>query len=84
MRTTTNISITLPPTLLKEATRIAKKEGRTQSELFREALRQYVQDQEWRSLRAYGSAKSKALGLKASDVPRLVKEYRKEQQKAKK
>lgn len=85
MRTTTNISITLPPTLLKQATAVAKAEGRTQSELFREALRQYLVKQEFNRLFAYGRSRAKALGIKPSDVNRLIKEYRQEQrQKTKK
>lgn len=32
------ITITLPPDMLDAANRIAKREGRTRSELFREAL----------------------------------------------
>jgi len=35
----------MPPTQLKQAKRLAKKENRTMSELIREALRQYQQKQ---------------------------------------
>ncbi len=42
MRTSKILSLSLPPTLLREAERLAKKEGRTKSELFREALRRYL------------------------------------------
>ncbi len=78
MRTTTNISITIPPKLLQEAIKVAKREGRTQSELVREALRHYIKNQEWQELKAYGKAQAKALGIKPSDVSRLVKEVRKD------
>jgi len=44
MRTSKILSLLLPPTLLREAERVAKKEGRSKSELFREALRRYLQD----------------------------------------
>lgn len=37
------ITISLPPTLLREAEAVAKKEHRTKSELLREALRFYVE-----------------------------------------
>lgn len=36
------ICITLPPDLLKKAQKIAAREHRTMSELFREALRRYM------------------------------------------
>jgi metal-responsive CopG/Arc/MetJ family transcriptional regulator len=40
-RTTRNISITMPVAMAKDASRLAKRERRTMSELFREALRHY-------------------------------------------
>lgn len=78
MRTTTNISITLPPILLKQATAVAKREGRTQSELVREALRRYIVKHEFEALSAFGIRYSKRHGFKPSDVDRLIKEFRAE------
>jgi len=46
MRTTKSVTISLPPKQLKSAERLAKKQSRTMSELFREALRWYEQKQE--------------------------------------
>jgi metal-responsive CopG/Arc/MetJ family transcriptional regulator len=40
-RTTRNISITMPISMARDASRLAKRESRTMSELFREALRHY-------------------------------------------
>lgn len=77
MRTTKILSLSLPPELLKEAEEIAKKEGRTKSELLREALRRYIQEQKWRELQEYGVQKAKRLGIRESDVERLITEYRK-------
>ncbi len=76
-RTTKILSLSLPPRLLREAERAARKEGRTKSELFREALRRYLRDTEWRELRRYGAARAKRLGIKARDVDRLIHQYRK-------
>jgi Arc/MetJ-type ribon-helix-helix transcriptional regulator len=45
MRTSKTISVSLPPLQLKRAEKLARKENRTMSELFREALRQYEQKQ---------------------------------------
>jgi hypothetical protein len=41
MRSTRNVSITMPTAMVKEAERLAKHEKRTMSELLREAFRQY-------------------------------------------
>ena len=78
MRTTTIVSITLPPKMLAQAMRVAEKENRTKSELFREALRRYLINQEWQELRAIGRKNAKRLDLKSSDVNRLIHEYRAE------
>ena len=77
MRTSKILSLSLPPTLLREAERVAKKEGRTKSELFREALRRYLQERRWAALRRYGVQRVTRPGLKETDVERLIKEYRK-------
>lgn len=81
MKTSQNISITMPQAMIKDAERLAKKEGRTISELFRETLRRYVWEQEWNEINAYGSAKAKAMGITEKDVNRLIQEYRREQRK---
>lgn len=40
-RTTSTLTISLPPEMLKELERVRKREHRTRSELMREALRTY-------------------------------------------
>lgn len=82
MRTTKILSLSIPPDLLREAERTAKREGRTRSELFREALRRYISDQRWQRLRQYGAGHSQLLGLQETDVDRLIHEYRTERRAA--
>ena len=38
------LTLSIPPGLLRQAERIAKEEGRSKSEIFREALRRYVEE----------------------------------------
>jgi CopG family transcriptional regulator/antitoxin EndoAI len=80
MRTSKVISLSLPPQLLREAEKMAKKEGRTKSELFREALRRYLAEQSFRELQRYGASRARKLGIDAEeDIQRLIEEYRQEQ-----
>lgn len=73
------LPISLPLEMLENVTQIAKKEHRTKSELVREALRRYIEDKEWATLRAYGTRKAKALGIQSDeDIVCLVREARKE------
>jgi Arc/MetJ-type ribon-helix-helix transcriptional regulator len=44
MRTTKSVTISLPPRQLKAAERLARKQSRTMSELFREGLRRLEQE----------------------------------------
>ena len=77
MRTSKILSLSLPPELARAAERIAKREGRTKSELFREALRRYIQEQGWLDLRRYGAQQARKLGIREPGVERLIEEYRK-------
>jgi len=85
MKTSQNISITMPPEMLKKAEEAAREEGSTMSEFLRDALRRQLENREWQmrwqQIRAYGSKKAKEMGLKPSDVNRLIAEYRTEQGK---
>lgn len=65
--------------MLKDAERLAKLEGRTKSELFREAFRRYVQQQEWATIDAFGRSRARALGVKPQDVNRIIHDWRQEQ-----
>lgn len=76
MRTTKVTSLSLPPKLLREAERLAKREGRTKSELLREALRRYMADSRWRELQDFGRSRARRLAVEEADVERLVAEYR--------
>lgn len=76
MRTTKILSLSLPPDLVRAAERIAKQEGRTKSELFREALRRYVEERRWRGLQRYGGRRARIVGMTEGDVERTVQEFR--------
>jgi CopG family transcriptional regulator / antitoxin EndoAI len=76
MRTTKVTSLSLPPKLLRAAERLARREGRTKSELLREALRRYLADSRWQELQEFGRSQARRLGIEESDVERLVAEYR--------
>jgi CopG family transcriptional regulator / antitoxin EndoAI len=78
MRTTRVTSLSLPTELLHEAERLAQREGRTKSDLLREALRRYLADSRWRELHEFGRSKARKLRIEESDVERIVAEYRTE------
>lgn len=71
------VTVTLPPKLFRLADRIAAEEGRTRSELFREALRTYVWERSWKRLQGQGARKARELGVKGDeDIERLIDEGR--------
>ena len=73
------ITISLLPNLLDEAEELAKEEKRSRSELFREAIRKYIEDKKWERLYRYGRLKATEQGLTEADAERLIDEYRGEQ-----
>lgn len=77
MRATRLVTISLSPNLLRKAEKAAKEEQRTRSELLREALRQYLENREWRKIYRYGERRARTLGLDEGEVERLVDEMRK-------
>lgn len=78
VRTNKTLSLSLPLELARQAERIAKREGRTKSELFREALRRYIQEQRWMDLRRYGAQQARKLGIREPEVERVIEDYRKD------
>ena len=74
----------MPPRLAKQVLSLARQEGKTKSELMREALRQYIEMKEMRKAQSIFSKRARELGIKdEDDIERIVEEYRSEQAKTK-
>ncbi len=65
--------------LLAELRSKAAAEGKTVDQLAEEALRKGLEEQSWQDLLAYGRERGRASGYTEEDVPRVVKEWRREQ-----
>ena len=77
MRTSIIQTLSLPPEMVEQATKLAREEGMTKSELFREAFRQFMRKRRWEHIREYGAKKAARLGIKdEKDIEKLVDEYR--------
>jgi Arc/MetJ-type ribon-helix-helix transcriptional regulator len=73
MRTTKNLTVSLPPAQLREMEKTAKRENRTMSELVRETFRHYQRAEEDRRLAADPVRARRLLELKQA-----VEELRKQ------
>ena len=73
------INVHLADELLAELQSKAQAEGKTVNELAEEALRKGLEKQAWQDLLEYGRERGRASGYTEEDVPRLVKEWRREQ-----
>ena len=69
-------SLSLPSDLVREAERLAKQEGRTKTEVLRDALRRYDQERRWRELQRYGAGRARKVGVREAGVARAVQEFR--------
>ena len=76
-RVTKTVTLSLPPEMDKKISALLKKEGRTRSELFREALRRYMEEQEWKEITRYARMKAKEKGITEDQVEDIVDAYRK-------
>ncbi|MFH0801357.1 MAG: ribbon-helix-helix protein, CopG family [bacterium] len=63
MRASKVMSISVPPVFFDQIRKIAGEEGRTLSELLREALRQYIALREWREIQRYGAFMARKKGI---------------------
>ena len=68
----------VPNELLVELRSKALAAGKTVDQLAEEALRRGLNDQAWQDLLAYGRQRGEASGYNEEDVPRLVREWRRE------
>lgn len=77
MRPSQTVTVSLPPDLAREVDRVARQEGRSRSEMFREALRQYLARRDrWDRIFVLGEQASKRLGVSEQDVAGAVKARR--------
>jgi hypothetical protein len=65
--------------LLAELQAKAQAEGKTVDELAEETLRKGLADRAWQDLLEYGFQNGAVSGYTEEDVPRVVKEWRREQ-----
>jgi metal-responsive CopG/Arc/MetJ family transcriptional regulator len=79
-RTSRVLAVSVPPEVAREFDRIAEREGRNRSELFREMLRVYRVYRETRtfeSLQRYGAARAVGAGVRTeADVRRVIRDAR--------
>ncbi len=71
-------NISLPEPLLAEIRSAAQAEHRTVDEVLTDAVKRYVEERSWTKLLDYGAERAKALGVKESDIDRLIAETRAE------
>jgi CopG family transcriptional regulator / antitoxin EndoAI len=76
-RTTKTFTISLPPEMAAKVEELMQEEGRTRSELLREALRRYVDEKRLRTLSQEISEKARKAGITSEEqVNQLIHEQR--------
>ncbi len=65
-RNTKTITFSLPPEMAGQVQDVMREEGRTMSELIREALRNYMEEREWMRTIRYERLKARQTGTKGS------------------
>lgn len=75
---TQTLNIALPKDLVKKVDERAEKEYRNRSQLIREALRVYLEDQkDWEQIFQAGEKAMKEMGIRSEkEVDKIVYEYR--------
>jgi CopG family transcriptional regulator/antitoxin EndoAI len=66
------LSVSVPDELLAEAEALALAQGKTKSEVVREALREHVQLERFRALQSYGRRRAEERAIGPEDAEHLV------------
>ena len=76
-RVTKTITLSLPPEMVDKIEELMKEEGRTRSELLRETLRRYAEEQEWKKIYRYGEMKAREKGITEDQIEDIIDARRK-------
>ena len=76
-RTSKTITLSLPPEMADKIEELMKEEGRTRSELLREALRRYAEEQEMKKIYRYGEIKAREKGITEGQIEDIIDARRK-------
>jgi len=68
------VSVSIPTPLVRQLDRVCDLEHRNRSELYREALRQYLKQRRWQILREYTTAKASEATAEGVDIERMIAE----------
>ena len=77
-RSTKSITFSVPADMAVRVEEVMKQQGRSRSDLLREALLRYIEECEWRRLLDYGEQQARGLDIGAEQVAPFVEEYRTE------
>lgn len=72
------LSVSVSDELIAEAEALAQAQGKTKSEVVREALRRHLQLERFRELQRYGRQRAEERGIGPEDAEALVDEARSE------
>jgi CopG family transcriptional regulator/antitoxin EndoAI len=70
------LSVSIPEELMRETEEVARAQGKTKSELVRDALRRHVELARLRELQQYGTQRAEERGIGPEDVETLVDDVR--------
>lgn len=70
------LSVSIPDELSMRTDELARTQGRTRSEVVRDALRGYLRRERWREATGEARARAEAAGIGPEDAERLVDEVR--------
>ena len=72
------LNASLPTELIAELRKLAEAEDRSPDEVVQEAVERYLESRRLKDLYAYGEERARRSGVRESEVPAVVKQWRKE------
>ena len=72
------LNTSIPGELMAEVRKVAQAEERSPDEVVQEAVERYLQNRRLKEIFAYGEERGQRSGIRESDVPAVVEQWRKE------
>jgi hypothetical protein len=72
------LNASIPGELMAEVRKLAQAEERTPDEVVQEAVERYLHSRKLKDIFAYGEERGRRSGIRESDVPSVVEQWRKE------
>jgi metal-responsive CopG/Arc/MetJ family transcriptional regulator len=76
-KTSKTVTLSLPSDLSDKIDEVIKEEGKNRSEIFRDALKRFIEEREWQKIYRYGEMKAREKEITEDQIEDIIDARRK-------